>query len=84
MKLERDSIMKLLRGPKGTKVKLGIVRPSVSEPLTFVVTRDKIPMNTLDAAYMIAPGVGYIRLDRFGATSGKEVRDAIQQLKSRA
>ena len=81
VKLERDSIMKLLRGPKGTKVKLGIVRPSVREPLTFVVTRDKIPMNTLDAAYMIAPGVGYIRLDRFGATSGKEVRDAIQQLK---
>jgi len=81
VKLERDSIMKLLRGPKGTKVKLGIVRPSVGETLTFVVTRDKIPMNTLDAAYMIAPGVGYIRLDRFGATSGKEVRDAIQQLK---
>ena len=81
VKLERDSIMELLRGPKGTKVKLGIVRPSVGETLTFVVTRDKIPMNTLDAAYMIAPGVGYIRLDRFGATSGKEVRDAIQQLK---
>ena len=48
VKLERDSIMKLLRGPKGTKVKLGIVRPSVGETLTFVVTRDKIPMNTLD------------------------------------
>ena len=37
-------------------------------------------MNTLDAAYMIAPGVGYIRLDRFGATSGKEVREAIARL----
>lgn len=80
VKLERDSIMKLLRGPKGTKVSLGIVRPSVNGVLTFVVTRDKIPMNTLDAAYMIAPGVGYIRLDRFGATSGKEVREAIAQL----
>ena len=80
VKLERDSIMKLLRGPKGTKVSLGIVRPSVNGVLTFVVTRDKIPMNTLDAAYMIAPGVGYIRLDRFGATSGKEVREAIARL----
>lgn len=81
VKMERDSIMRLLRGPKGTHVKLGIVRPSVNGVLYFDVTRDKIPMNTLDADYMIAPGVGYIRLDRFGATSGREVRDAIARLR---
>lgn len=81
VKMERDSIMTLLRGPKGTKVKLGIVRRSVPEIIYFTVTRDKIPVNTLGAAYMIAPGIGYIQLDRFGATSGTEVREAIKRLK---
>lgn len=81
VKMPRDSVMRLLRGPKGTKVKLGIVRRGVKDLMYFTVTRDKIPVNTLDASYMIAPGVGYIHLDRFGATSGKEVSDAIAALK---
>lgn len=81
VKMERDSIMSLLRGPKGTKVKLGITRRGVPNTMYFTVTRDKIPVNTLGAAYMLAPGIGYIQLDRFGATSGKEVRDAISKLK---
>lgn len=80
VKMDRDSIMKCLRGPKGTKVDLGVVRRNVKELLTFRVTRDKIPVNTLDASYMIAPGVGYILLDRFGATSGKEMHEAIKRL----
>lgn len=82
VKMERDSIMRLLRGPKGTKVRLGVVRRSVKDHIYFNVTRDKIPVNTLDAAYMIAPGVGYIHLDRFGANSGTEVREAIVSLKA--
>ena len=77
VKMDRDSIMKKLRGPKGTKVRLGVVRRGASSELVFHVTRDKIPVNTIDAVYMIAPKVGYIHLDRFGATSGKEVHDAI-------
>lgn len=81
VKMPRDSVMRLLRGPKGTKVKLGIVRRGVKDMMYFTVTRDKIPVNTLDASYMIAPGVGYIHLDRFGNTSGKEVADAIAALK---
>lgn len=80
VKMDRDSIMKKLRGPKGTKVDLTVVRHGVKEQLVFNVTRDKIPVNTIDAVYMIAPKVGYIHLDRFGATSGKEVHDAIKRL----
>lgn len=81
VKMERDSIMRVLRGPKETVVKLGIIRRGVPDMIWFNVTRDKIPMNTLDAAYIIRPGVGYIHLDRFGATSGAEVKDAIEKLK---
>lgn len=83
VKMDREDMMKLLRGPKGTKPRLGVVRPGAAEPLEFVVTRDKIPVNTLDAAYMVdkKKGVGYVRLDRFGATSGKEVADAVKELK---
>ena len=80
VKMSRDSIMTKLRGPKGTKLKLGIVRRGVKETLYFTVTRDKIPLNTLDAYYMIEPGIGYIHLEQFGATSGKEMNDAIKAL----
>ena len=82
VKMDRDSVMRILRGPKGTKVKLGVVRRGIKDVMYFIVTRDKIPVNTLDAAYMIAPGIGYIHLDRFGSTSGKEVSDAIEALKA--
>ncbi len=81
VKMPQDSIVKLLRGPKGTKVRLGVVRRGATGILYFVVTRDKIPMNTVEATYMIAPEVGYIRFDRFGATTGDEVEKALQTLK---
>lgn len=81
VKMPQDSIVKLLRGPKGTKVRLGVVRRGAAGILYFVVTRDKIPMNTVEATYMIAPEVGYIRFDRFGATTGDEVEKALQMLK---
>ena len=81
VKMPQDSIVKLLRGPKGTKVRLGVVRRGATGVLYFVVTRDKIPMNTVEATYMIAPEVGYIRFDRFGATTGDEVEKALQTLK---
>ena len=81
VKMPQDSIVKLLRGPKGTKVRLGVVRRGAAGVLYFVVTRDKIPMNTVEATYMIAPEVGYIRFDRFGATTGDEVEKALQRLK---
>ena len=81
VKMAQDSIMKKLRGPKGTVARLKIVRVGVTDTLYFDVVRDKIPLHTVDAAYMIAPGVGYILLERFGSTSGKEVKDKIAELK---
>ncbi len=83
VKMDRDSIMKRLRGPKGSKVTLGVVRRSVPEVMTFRLTRDKIPVNTVDAIYMIEPGVGYIHLESFGANSGKEVHKAIEELQAK-
>lgn len=83
VKMSRDSIMKKLRGPKGSKVKLGVVRHGAKQELVFNITREKIPVNTIDAIYMIAPKIGYIHLDRFGATSGKEVHEAIEGLQKK-
>ena len=80
VKMPRIDIMKMLRGKKGTKVKLGIVRRGVSNILTFVVTRDKIPVHTLNAAYMMRPGVGYICLESFGMKTHKEFMDAVKEL----
>lgn len=80
VKMERDSIMKKLRGPKGSEALLTVVRRGANGPLTFRVVRDKIPVNTLDAAYMIAPGIGYIHLDRFGATTADELNEKMRQL----
>ncbi len=82
VKKPKEDIMKLLRGKKGTKVRLGIVRRGVKDKLTFIVTRDKIPLNTVDASYLIRPNVGYIRLSSFGMTSANEVISAIDSLKS--
>ena len=81
VKMDRDSIMTKLRGPKGTLANLDIVRRGTQGVLHFKVTRDKIPVNTVDAAYMITPTSGYIHLDSFGTTSGKEVSDKIKELK---
>ena len=81
VKMERDEIMRRLRGPKGSVVELGVVRRGYAEPLVFRVTRDKIPVHTLDAAYMIAPKVGYIKISSFGATTHEEFREALATLK---
>lgn len=83
VKMDRDTIMSLLRGPKGTKVLLTIIRPGATEPLKFLIVRDKIPVNTLDAKYMIAPGIGYVHLDNFGAPTNDELAAAIKELKAK-
>ena len=80
VKMPRNEIMKRLRGPRGTKVKLGIKRRSVAETLFFTVTRDKIPMKSIDAVYMIRPGVGYIRIEKFGATTYTEFMEGLATL----
>ena len=82
VKMSREEIMNRLRGPKGTKVKLGIVRDGVRGISDFIVRRDKIPVNTLDAAYMVAPEIGLIRFSSFGQTTHSEVLAALDKLKA--
>ena len=81
VKMSREEIMRRLRGPKGTHVKLGINRNGFNELLSFDVVRDKIPLHTIDATYLIRKGIGYIRISSFGATTHKEFTDAITELK---
>lgn len=80
-KLKNTDIMKRLRGPKGTKVNITVKRESNAELLEFRITRDDIPLNSIDAVYMADGKTGYIRLSRFAATSYKEFKDAITKLK---
>ena len=82
VKMSKEDIMKRLRGKKGSKVRLGIVRRGISDVLSFNVTRDKIPVHTLDAAYIIKPGIGYIRIGSFGATTYEEFMEALQKLRT--
>ena len=81
VKMAKEEIMRRLRGPKGTKVVLGIVRRGIPDVITFKVTRDKIPVNTIDATYMIRPGVGYVRIGSFGAATHSEFTESIAKLK---
>ena len=80
-KLKNTDITKRLRGPKGTKVNIKVKRGSNAELLEFRITRDDIPLNSIDAVYMADGKTGYIRLSRFAATSYKEFKDAITKLK---
>jgi carboxyl-terminal processing protease len=80
VKMSKEEIMKRLRGPKGTKVRLGVVRAGIRDRLSFTVTRDKIPVKSVDAYYMIRPGIGYIRIGNFGATTHQEFCDALKAL----
>lgn len=81
VKMDRNEVVRRLRGPKGTQVRLGIVRRGIPGKLVFVVTRDKIPVKTIDAVYMIRPNVGYIRIGSFGATTYQEFMEGVARLK---
>ena len=80
VKMSTEEIMSRLRGPKGSVVKLTIIRRDIDEPLTFEVKRDKIPIYSLDASYMITPTIGYIRLNKFGANTIEEFQAALSKL----
>ena len=82
VKMSREKIMSRLRGPRGTVVRLGIMRRGIADVLSFTVTRDRIPVKSVDAAYMIKPGIGLIRFSNFAATTHDEVVDAVKRLKA--
>ena len=79
-KLKNTSIMKLLRGPKGTKVNIKVKRTGNSDLLDFLIVRDDIPVNSIDAVYMADSKTGYIRMSRFAATTFAEYKEAIAKL----
>lgn len=82
VKMSKEEIMKRLRGPKGTKVKLGVIRLGIKDKLTFTVVRDKIPVKSVDAVYMIRPEIGYIRIGNFGATTHQEFLEGLKTLRN--
>lgn len=81
VKMSRIDIMKRLRGPKGSIVKLSVLRRGVKNILHFKVTRAKIPVNSINAAYMIKPNIGYVQIESFGLKTHKEFLKAIEDLK---
>lgn len=80
--LKNTDVYDLLRGKKGTKVELKIKRKGEPNVLDFTVIRDKIPINSLDASYMLNDNTGYIKLNKFSATTTTEFIDAIKVLKT--
>ena len=79
---KNTDVMKRLRGKKGTKVDVSILRKGEHGPLDFTITRDRIPIFSVEAAYMAEPTVGYIKVSRFSATTMKEFREKLTELKA--
>ena len=80
VKFPQDSVMKLLRGKRGTKVNVGIGRGVADELVDIEIIRDKIPINSIDAAFMLTPSTGFIKLSSFSRNSHKELVEAIERL----
>ena len=81
IKADQEKVMKLLRGMKNTTVRLGIKRDGNPDLIEVQVTRGDVPVNTVDVAYKVAEGVGYIKVSKFGRTTYNEFITAIAQLK---
>ena len=80
-KIEQNKVVERLRGKRGSKVTIGIERQNVEGLVDVTITRDKIPMKSIDAAFMIRPTVGYVRLTSFARTTHTEFVEAIDRLK---
>ena len=82
VKMPSDDIVKMLKGQTGTHVKVGIHRRGNSELLDFIITRDRVPIFSIDAAYMITSETGYIKVNKFSKTTMQEFREAADTLKA--
>lgn len=82
VKMSQDEVMKRLRGPRGSQVKLGIQRIGVKELVPITVTRGVIPIHCINAAYMITPEIGYVVFAQFSRTAYRELMNAISLLQS--
>ncbi len=81
VKMKNSDIQKRLRGKKGTNVTIKVKRPGVKDLITFRITRDNIPLHSIDAKYMLDERTGYLRISRFGAKTHEEMMDALKELK---
>ncbi len=83
VKMANSDIMRRLRGPKGTNVNVKVLRyeSSVADTIDFSITRDNIPIYSIDASYIVQPGIGYIRINKFANDTHKEFMEAINKLK---
>ena len=81
VKMSTNDVMKRLRGPKGSKVDVTVLRRGISDLLHFIIRRDKIPVYSIDASYMVEPGLGYIKVNKFALTTGAEFKEALLKLK---
>ncbi len=81
IKITNDDVIKKLRGAKGTKVTVSVLRRGMGELVDFTITRDKIPLYSMDASYVAEPGIGYIKLSRFADSTVDEFREALEKLK---
>src|SRR5712692_2891817 len=78
--LTTSEVADMLKGPKGTVVKIVVTREGYTEPLTFTVTRGEIPRHSVDVSFLLKPGIGYIRLSSFNETTDREIADALREL----
>ncbi|MBI1770127.1 MAG: S41 family peptidase [Bacteroidetes bacterium] len=81
-KLTNLEVQKYLKGPKGTEVKIEVLRKKSKTPLAFSIIRDKIPQTSVDASYMIDSEIGYVKISRFSQTTYEEFKKALDQLKN--
>ncbi|MBL4592991.1 MAG: peptidase S41, partial [Flavobacteriales bacterium] len=81
--ITNDQVIKLLKGPRGTKVNVDIVRQGSKKRKHFTITRDRIPIFSIDAPYMISSKIGYLRITRFSKTTYDEFIEATQKLKKK-
>jgi carboxyl-terminal processing protease len=80
-KVNNQYVMDRLRGKKGTTVDVSILRPGREKLIDFTIERDKIPLNSIDATYMLEPETGYIKLTRFSKTSIDEFHESVAELR---
>ena len=76
--LTTSDVADMLKGPKGTVVKITVAREGYDQQLVFTVTRDEIPRHSVDIAFMLKPGVGYIRLSGFNETTDREIAECLE------
>ena len=81
--VDNRKVYELLRGKKGTEVKVAIKRRNADNLINFTIVRDKIPQESVDVSYMVDDEIGYIKVSRFAATTYDEFHDALKDLKAK-